>query len=105
MNRMETIHVFAISFWKQRIDIQHNTEKAAEIVNAGWTARIVISSLARNNVVGIDRAVSLLISVKGGGQLNTFLTTFSTRLEQNSYTTELIVIEEAIKLLSEALSY
>ena len=67
--------------------------------------RITISSSARNNVVGIDRVASLLISINDEDQLNTFLTTLSIRLKQNSYTAKLIVIEEAVKLLPEALSY
>ena len=66
---------------------------------------IAISSSARNNVVNVDRAVSLPVLVSDRDQIDTFLTTLSTRLKQNPYTTKLIVIEEAIKLLSEALSH
>ena len=50
-------------------------------------------------------AVVLSLSVSGEDQLDTFSTILSTRLEQNPYTAELIVIEEALKLLPDLLNY
>jgi hypothetical protein len=107
VDRMETIHPFALGPWEERVQLmaEDGAEKVTEAANAGWAVRIATSSSARNDMVGIGGAIRIPESCRRGGGLHTFSITLGTRAEQNPYTAELAAMAKALQSLPTQLCY
>jgi hypothetical protein len=76
MEELETINLFTLAPWEKRVQTITN-KTAAKKVDAA--VRVVVSSSARNGLVGISGATQLATSARSKLKLRTFYSTLSTR--------------------------
>jgi hypothetical protein len=90
--------------WVKRVEVITDKVAAWE-TEAGWAICIAVSSSARNDVVGVDGAVQIPLSVRGGPKLETSSFTLGMRIDQNPYNGELAAMAYALRRTLPKLKY
>lgn len=98
---METIQEYVTAPWEERIPlvIDHDKERAVQMVNCLSDIRITTSASCRSGVIGMGVAIHNTSGIDGE-PLITLSTTLGARTEQNSYTAELAAIAKAMSNIS-----
>ncbi|KAL9563893.1 hypothetical protein ACKAV7_011928 [Fusarium commune] len=105
---MEAIQPFALAPWESRMQAVlsgqegENEDQINELAKVEWVVRIVTSSSARNDLVGMGGTVRTPVSVARAGKIiKNFSVTLGMREEHNPYAAELAAIASRLNCLPE----
>nr|OQO21203.1 hypothetical protein B0A51_14688 [Rachicladosporium sp. CCFEE 5018] len=98
MDRLEDIGPYALAPWKPRpkASIEPDAAKALGMAVATIGIRIVVSSSARNEIVGTGITIQDTEAILYNGEARSFSTTLGPRTEQNLYVASLAAISEGL---------
>ncbi|KAK8029483.1 reverse transcriptase [Apiospora rasikravindrae] len=86
MEKLETIQPYALAPWVSRVPTVTDEPEGVPSTAPDWTARIAVSSSARNGLVGYGGAVEIRTSTRASPMCETRAVTLGGREEQNPFT-------------------
>ena len=96
---LETIQPYALAPWVSRVPTVTDEPEGVASTAPYWTARIAVSSSARNGLVGYGGAVEIRTSTRASPMCETRAVTLGAREEQNPFTGELAAIADMLHSL------